>query len=437
MKFRKSNFFLKTFLPIILIASGLFFSINSYSQSAELKNKYDSQKGEINNQLNSINEELFNLSNDIHSITERKNTLKEEVASLQQEVDKLNDLINQTKIAINKLDEQIQLNQEQINILKSQMKSLIREIQKRDNVSPIESLITSKNLGEVLSSVYNLSSLQVQANKLGERLEGVLVELKENRRIQDETQKTLTDSQFLLKSKQDGVKLLLEQTQGEESKYQELIKTVNEQKNQANAQLLVLDSEYKEEIQRELEEKAKREAEQRRLNQITNGNGISGGYTNGDEGNGCFFKESRTLDNSGGFFASPTDGYVSQNFWCQGVYGHDGWDIANGSGTPIRASANGSVESQGFHSGGFGNYVLLKHTMPSGTNAYTLYAHMQSPTIVSGQVSQGQVIGYMGSTGYSTGPHLHFMIISDSYESSRNLGCHYGSSKCYDPASVF
>ncbi|NJL97301.1 peptidoglycan DD-metalloendopeptidase family protein [Candidatus Gracilibacteria bacterium] len=426
---------------IALIVVGVFFDIPAYSQSSQLQAKYDAQKDEVNNQINSINEELFKLTSNIHDVTQRKNTLKEEVAGMQAEIDSINNLINQTKIAINQLDEQIQSNQEQINILQEEMKVLIRQIQKQDKISPLELLLTSRNLSEVLSNIYNLSTLQVQASNLNQKIEATQQELKENRRVQDEVQKTLNDTQALLKSKQDGIKILLEKTEGEEAKYQSLINQVNEQKSQADAQLVTIDQNFNIEIQRELEEQAKREAERRRLEQIRNGtapgNGISGGYTNGNEGDGCFFKEGQSLNAPAGFFASPTDGYVSQNFWCQGVYGHDGWDIANGLGTPIRASANGSVVTKGFHNGGFGNYILLQHNLPSGTNVYTLYAHMNTPAIVDGGVSQGQIIGYMGSTGYSTGPHLHFMIISNSYNTTGNLGCHYGSSKCYDPSSVF
>jgi murein DD-endopeptidase MepM/ murein hydrolase activator NlpD len=417
------------FVPVIVLLLLInFLYINTQAQSAQLQAKYDSQKSEINSQIGTINSELDKLSSSFYNISARKNSLKEEVASLQSEIDKVNNLINETKITINKLDEQIQINQEQLNELQKQMQIIIREIQKQDRVSPLESLLTSKNLSEVLSNIYNLSTLQIQATKLNKKVEIAQAELQNNRNIQIETQKSLDNSQFLLKSKQDGVQLLLEQTKGEEARYQELINQVNEQKNQANSQLIAIDAEFDARIQEELEEKAKQNAR--------NGN-ISGGYTNGGDGDGCFFKDSRALNAPKGFFASPTDGYVSQNFWCQGVYGHDGWDIANGSGTPIRASADGVVVNSGFHSGGFGNFVLLKHTLPSGQNVYTLYAHMNAPTNASGGVSQGQVIGYMGSTGFSTGPHLHFMIISSSYESTGNLGCHYGSSKCYDPASVF
>ncbi|SFC63581.1 M23 family metallopeptidase [Massilia yuzhufengensis] len=85
---------------------------------------------------------------------------------------------------------------------------------------------------------------------------------------------------------------------------------------------------------------------------------------------------------------------------------HKGVDYAATSGTPIRAAADGTVDFAG-NSGGYGNQVVLKHW----SNYSTAYAHMSrfAPGVRKGsKVSQGQVIGYVGSTGWSTGPHLHY-----------------------------
>ncbi|WP_298023770.1 M23 family metallopeptidase [uncultured Parasphingopyxis sp.] len=86
---------------------------------------------------------------------------------------------------------------------------------------------------------------------------------------------------------------------------------------------------------------------------------------------------------------------------------HTGLDIAAGHGTPIRAAASGTVNYSG-RNGGYGNYVRIAH---SG-GIQTAYAHMSRIAVSSGtRVTQGQVIGYVGSTGMSTGPHLHYEMI--------------------------
>jgi murein DD-endopeptidase MepM/ murein hydrolase activator NlpD len=85
---------------------------------------------------------------------------------------------------------------------------------------------------------------------------------------------------------------------------------------------------------------------------------------------------------------------------------HKGVDFAAATGTPIRAAGDGVVDFVGVQ-GGYGNVVSIKHW----NNYSTLYAHMSrfANGIKKGmKVSQGEVIGYVGSTGWSSGPHLHY-----------------------------
>lgn len=93
----------------------------------------------------------------------------------------------------------------------------------------------------------------------------------------------------------------------------------------------------------------------------------------------------------------------------QGLHGYNGVDLAASVGTPILAAASGEVivsKSSGWN-GGYGLYVVIKH--PNGTQ--TLYAHNSSNIVSVGQrVVAGQVIAYVGATGRSTGPHLHFEV---------------------------
>lgn len=106
-------------------------------------------------------------------------------------------------------------------------------------------------------------------------------------------------------------------------------------------------------------------------------------------------------------------GYVTMGFgqnrhpFTQQWYIHTGIDLATGSaGNPIIATADGQVVTVEYDSG-WGNYVIIKHKH----GFYTRYAHLQSYAVQRGQnVQQGQVIGYLGSTGISTGPHLHYEV---------------------------
>ena len=93
----------------------------------------------------------------------------------------------------------------------------------------------------------------------------------------------------------------------------------------------------------------------------------------------------------------------------QGIHGYNAVDLAAGPGTPIRAAARGQVviAKAGGWNGGYGTYIVIKHS----NGVQTLYAHNSRNIVTAGQsVSQGQTIGYVGNTGKSTGPHLHFEV---------------------------
>ncbi len=107
-----------------------------------------------------------------------------------------------------------------------------------------------------------------------------------------------------------------------------------------------------------------------------------------------------------GYYGNPVPGALLT----QGIHGWNAVDLGASRGTPIHAAAAGTViiaRDNGAWNGGYGNYVVITHS--NGTQ--TLYAHMTHTNASFGQsVSAGQVIGYVGSTGMSTGAHLHFEV---------------------------
>lgn len=131
-------------------------------------------------------------------------------------------------------------------------------------------------------------------------------------------------------------------------------------------------------------------------------------------------REARALGGGSGIFGWPERGPITQGFGCTDLLGepydpscpthhfHTGIDIGRDFGTPIAAADAGVVAYVNFGwGGGYGNFVLITH----GNGYSTLYAHLSSIAVSTGQeVVRGQVIGAEGSTGYSTGPHLHFEI---------------------------
>jgi LysM repeat protein len=110
------------------------------------------------------------------------------------------------------------------------------------------------------------------------------------------------------------------------------------------------------------------------------------------------------IQNLAGYYINPVPGYRLS----QGLHDKTAVDLAIAKGTPIHAAADGHVIlARTGYNGGYGNLVIIAH--PNGTE--TLYAHQSKiATSTGAQVYQGQVIGYVGSTGHSTGPHLHFEV---------------------------
>jgi murein DD-endopeptidase MepM/ murein hydrolase activator NlpD len=112
----------------------------------------------------------------------------------------------------------------------------------------------------------------------------------------------------------------------------------------------------------------------------------------------------------------PTDGGVISSLYGGrtgpingGFDWHPGLDIAVDIGTPVYAAAMGTVEAAGWN-GGYGKYVKIRH----GNGYESAYGHMSGIAVTTGQqVRKGEIIGFVGSTGYSTGPHLHFEVFVD------------------------
>jgi lipoprotein NlpD len=119
--------------------------------------------------------------------------------------------------------------------------------------------------------------------------------------------------------------------------------------------------------------------------------------------------ETGTIIVNKGMFTWPTEGTVYSLFGVRWGQMHSGLDISANSGTPVLAGRDGTVEHAG-RKGGYGNLVILRHA--DGYETY--YGHLSVISVTAGDsVTKGQKIGLVGSTGKSTGPHLHFEVRKD------------------------
>jgi murein DD-endopeptidase MepM/ murein hydrolase activator NlpD len=171
--------------------------------------------------------------------------------------------------------------------------------------------------------------------------------------------------------------------------------------------------------------------EERYLNgeYVMPGNVLAGRYTNAgtvyevyyfeetDDNKGYFDTDANSVQKM--FLKAPVAfKYISSGFTTGQRYveafnvstGHRAIDYAAVYGSPIRATADGTITFAGWNSGGYGNMVSVRHNGTYSTN----YAHMSKIAVKRGQkVKQGEVIGYVGSTGFSTGPHVHYELVKN------------------------
>jgi murein DD-endopeptidase MepM/ murein hydrolase activator NlpD len=118
-----------------------------------------------------------------------------------------------------------------------------------------------------------------------------------------------------------------------------------------------------------------------------------------------------------GFLSYPLNAPVSQEFRPKGdpLGYHPGIDLAANCGSPVYAAAAGDVilTTPESLSGGYGNRLIIDHGLQRGVDLTTTYNHLTSFVVTSGQVARGQLVAYSGTTGFSTGCHLHFETRED------------------------
>jgi murein DD-endopeptidase MepM/ murein hydrolase activator NlpD len=410
-------FLRKLILPILLIT--LIASIPTFIKIIPVA-KANETKSALQDKLNVINTEIENAKKEFNNLEAQKKDLGEQVATTKSEITKIEGLITQTQNFITELATKIPITQNKIKSLEAQIYKLYKEIQVTSVTSKAEILLTSKNFGDLVSKLYGLGAIQTEAEKISGELKDALQQLEEQKKAQEKLYKQQTDTKYILNSKKSNLDRLIIDTENKQEEYDKKIKAQSDQASKVRDEISALPTELR--------------------NYIYN----NGGNTNsrGSDNDPCYFYESRSLVYPDGYFINPTEGAYTDNFscypwsWDWRRNGHDGIDIANGFGTPIFATADGVAVK---YYPDFGNSIVLRHELPSGQTVYSLYAHMNKPSpIAIGQaVKQGEVIGQMGSTGFSTGPHLHFMIISDSYERYGPY-CAYGGrqARCYNPAKL-
>ena len=277
----------------------------------------------------------------------------------------------------------------------------VRAMEENGNFGFLALVLNAGSLGELLTAMDDIGEIMESDRRLEdeyiaarEHTEEVKAEYEAYKEELEAKQATLRAEQVELQRQIDeATELITKLAEDIEGNAEEL------------AKLQAAQDEAQKEIDQkvaELERQRAEEEERRRQEQAANGGGSGGGSSGGG-----------TVTGTGSFtWPCPSCTYITSRvgYRWHPVSGqwkyHSGLDIGAAYGASIVAADGGTVTIAGVN-GGYGNCVMIDH----GNGYYTLYGHMSSIAVSVGQsVSKGATIGYVGSTGVSTGPHLHFEI---------------------------
>ncbi len=387
---RESKFsFAKVILCVIMLLCVLALAVTivpadtrvGVTASAATQSQLKSKQSQLESQAKNISAKLKNLKKSKAAAQDQLDLVNELVENLQTQITTVNNQITAANAEIKEIEEEIAAKDREIDKSKEKFKERMRAIYiSGDMTGGLEVILCSDGVEEFISNTVYLEAMA----KYDQGLIDELVNDKQgyqDKKAQVEEHKKEIDAQKIELAKK---KTELDAQQKEAEELMKQIKADEEAYKRKQAEI-------------DLEMAKARAALDALINQNT--------------------ANSQNTEYYGGSFGWPTPGYKR----ITSPYGprtytlngkkvssyHRGIDIGAPSGAKIAASNGGTVVTSAYNAGGYGNYVILDH----GGGKMTVYGHMSKRMVSVGQsVTKGQQIGKVGSTGRSTGPHLHFEI---------------------------
>jgi murein DD-endopeptidase MepM/ murein hydrolase activator NlpD len=333
------------------------------------------READLSHQIADVTSEIRTLESQVGDVASRLAVLQNDLALHQRRLDKLDELFRLQTQRFEFLRRQYKLNVDRLS-------GRLVEIYERGEPTTVDVVVNARSLQDILDQLNYLAAV-VKQNK--EIAAGVGRAKDEVRSARAQTAKAKTH----LESEQRVIEVRAQQVQAVRDRLLSSRSRLAGARARKRHALTIAQESEKEFID-EADALAKVSAQ---LAAQIRAAQSSSGYT-------------PPAGASSGSLAWPVAGPVTSPFGMRWGRMHEGIDIGVGYGTPIHAAAAGRVIYCGWEEG-YGNLVVLDH----GNGIATAYAHQSSIAVSCGQdVSQGQVIGYVGSTGHSTGPHLHFEV---------------------------
>ncbi len=381
--------FAVSFLPVLTVPVE---AAKGSSQIQQEINDLEAKKQEAQSKLDALKLEIDKHMTEFQQIKAEKEYIDQEVALLSQQIYAINEQITAYSKMIADKQEELSAAEKDLETLQAKNKERLRAMEKHGKLSYWSVIFKANNFIDLLDRLRMVNEIQESDKKCIEQLCVALetvtqakADLEEGKAELVAVEAELQATQEALKPKQAEAERLLAEMVAKDEEFRALKEQAEESLSTVKLEIVEKKEEYDAAKEREYQEWLKAQQNVGRPNTV---DGVTWvvpiNYT---------------------YFSSP---YGER--W-HPVYGgwrmHHGVDLSAPTGTPIIASRNGVVNYVGYEAGGAGNYVNIDHE----DGFVSRYMHMTHYIVSAGDyVYAGQVIGYCGSTGASTGPHLHFGI---------------------------
>ena len=389
-------------LAVLMLGSTIFgaLSMAMAASKSELNNRLaeiKSQKAEIEAQLAEYEKQKDNYAGQIGTLNNKINLTEQEIDATQEAIDALTDSIEETKANLKQAEKELADKQELFE-------TRIRVMYENGDTSYMEVVLNSESFGDMLDNIEIVSQIM-------DYDKGVVAEYTAIRDSIQEMEESLEADRKQQKEYKESLEVEKEGLEADRADLQAMLAKIENDSEYAQKVSDQLADEQ-DEISNEIAELSRKEAEAAARKRAAASSSSSSSSSRGSSS-----LSSSSNYSSGGsgslIWPCPTYTYISSEFggrvspitgkW-QG--GHKGMDIASGKGNPVIAAASGTVVKS-YLSSSYGNYIVISH----GGGLMTAYAHMTRRLVSVGDtVAAGQQIGTVGSTGNSTGNHLHFEV---------------------------
>lgn len=368
-------------LLAVVLAGSFLVSLPVYAaKTDEIKNKIEQSK----KQQSQNEKEIKNIESQQQDVMQEKQALDNQISEIQKTIDEIESVIDESDQQVAAKNEELEAAEERLAAVDDQLKQRVKSMYMNGNTSYLEILFGAESFSDLLTRVNMLKYIVDNDNK-------IIAEVVADKNTIEQAKLVIEEQ----KNEQEAAKGLQvsekQRMEASVARQQEIMRSLEDDKDKLRAEQENLKA-SEDELMREM---ARIEAEERERERQAAQSGGSVTVTRGSGVMGWPLAVSGRITSRFGYRSDTA------------INNHTGVDIAASTGTAILAADSGTVSLVKYDARGYGNYVLISH----GGGLFTLYGHCSATYVSPGQsVSKGQKIAAVGSTGYSTGPHLHFEV---------------------------